>query len=561
MSSFETQARALRYRTLGQACAQSDHPVLLVAHHSDDQAETVMLRAVQGQRGAALCPLRQITKLPDCTGMYGIDSNPIQHLSSSNYLINPNNTETPPLGTICRPGQEPSRLQSIFQAQGISIMRPLLSFSKVDLIHLCQNHDVRWEEDATNRDVSITPRNAIRHLLQSERLPLALRNNSLLQLAQKANSRSILINRTALDMFNECTIKRFDLRVGVLLLSYESQMTSNYRQRVKDQGLWPAVAVEFLRLLFHAVSPDDHVSVQSLEHVFESCFGSQSDTARKDVFTAAGVLCNFRVTSTESGWIHNWTLSRQPSYSVRTSVPSLLEFPSGSSSGQTPHLIDGRYWLVLENKTPYRVHVRLLTPQDLQQIYAQFKLLRDGVRRMTRLRAALDYAAPDKLKWTIPVIAVEDPDFTETLGSDEKPPRRNLKSPNNLERRDGQADVEPLGRVVALPTFGQIGHVDMGLCEPDFELGANGRHEHASEHGSMLDPFPLLDPFIEQAIRWKIQYKDVGAEWRRCVGRGKFLSVWDDSPQSQAQELALFERRFAALRGSRKEPTARDEEW
>ena len=60
-----------------------------------------------------------------------------------------------------------------------------------------------------------------------------------------------------------------------------------------------------------------------------------------------------------------------------------------------------------------------------------------------------------------------------------------------------------------------------------------------------FDPVPLLDPFIGQAIRWKIQYKDMGAEWRRCVERGKFLSVWDDSPQSQAQELALLRKQVA----------------
>ncbi|RZA24156.1 MAG: tRNA lysidine(34) synthetase TilS, partial [Lysobacteraceae bacterium] len=45
---LESAARKLRYRALGELCVRHGVPLLLTAHHLDDQAETVLLQLLRG---------------------------------------------------------------------------------------------------------------------------------------------------------------------------------------------------------------------------------------------------------------------------------------------------------------------------------------------------------------------------------------------------------------------------------------------------------------------------------------------------------------------------------
>ena len=64
--NIEAQARKMRYAALGRLCRQHGVPLLLTAHHQDDQAETVLLKLLRGAlvgKGMEL-----LTRAPDLTG-------------------------------------------------------------------------------------------------------------------------------------------------------------------------------------------------------------------------------------------------------------------------------------------------------------------------------------------------------------------------------------------------------------------------------------------------------------------------------------------------------------
>ena len=110
----EDWARRERYRCFRQVMAESDVQALVLAHHRDDQAETLLLHLM---RGAGLNGLRGMT--------------------------------------------------AHSEAQGMRILRPLLDFSRDELRGALEEMHQPWREDASNRDARYL-RNAVRN----ELLPL-----------------------------------------------------------------------------------------------------------------------------------------------------------------------------------------------------------------------------------------------------------------------------------------------------------------------------------------------------------------------------------------------------
>jgi tRNA(Ile)-lysidine synthase len=108
----ETQARAERYAFLRRAAREHGAEALVTAHHADDQAETVLFRALRG------------------TGLGG--------------------------------------LAGIREVSAGGLVRPLLPFWRSELQEFAERNHIRWREDATNQ-ASGAARNRIRHRL----LPLA----------------------------------------------------------------------------------------------------------------------------------------------------------------------------------------------------------------------------------------------------------------------------------------------------------------------------------------------------------------------------------------------------
>lgn len=113
--NIEARARTARYEALTELCAYHGVEDLLLAHHQNDQAETVLLQLLRG------------------AGVAGLSSMP-----ESRALATP-------------PGK----------AGSITLWRPLLRLSREELEAYAREHKLKWIEDPSNRS-SKYRRNAIR---------------------------------------------------------------------------------------------------------------------------------------------------------------------------------------------------------------------------------------------------------------------------------------------------------------------------------------------------------------------------------------------------------------
>lgn len=112
--SVEMAAREARHRLFYEAGRKVHADFTVLAHHADDQAETLLLRLIRGAgRG----------------GLGGMS--PLQ------------------------------------QVNGLRLLRPMLLLSHADAVGFMERHNLAWREDASNTDVTI-PRNFVRQ----ELLPL-----------------------------------------------------------------------------------------------------------------------------------------------------------------------------------------------------------------------------------------------------------------------------------------------------------------------------------------------------------------------------------------------------
>lgn len=112
-SGVEEAARIARYAALGEMCRAHDIPLLLTAHHRDDQAETVLLHLLRGAGVAGLSGMEEI------------------HITSDL------------LGADTTAG------------------RPLLAFSRAELAVFAEEKRIAYVEDESNADPRYT-RNALR---------------------------------------------------------------------------------------------------------------------------------------------------------------------------------------------------------------------------------------------------------------------------------------------------------------------------------------------------------------------------------------------------------------
>ncbi len=111
----EAAARKLRYRALGELCVAHGVPLLLTAHHLDDQAETVLLQLLRGSGPAGLSGMDAANRAPELLG-------------------------------------DPDLVMA----------RPLLPVSRAELEAYAKLENLAWVEDESNSDPRYA-RNALRH--------------------------------------------------------------------------------------------------------------------------------------------------------------------------------------------------------------------------------------------------------------------------------------------------------------------------------------------------------------------------------------------------------------
>ena len=119
-AGVEAAARRARYRALCViACnvtPAAQVPVIAVAHHAQDQAETLLLRLVQGSGLAGLAAMRPVTVIDDAA----LTSRPVR------------------------------------------VVRPLLELDRDELQAYAHDHHLAWREDESNADTARS-RNLLRH--------------------------------------------------------------------------------------------------------------------------------------------------------------------------------------------------------------------------------------------------------------------------------------------------------------------------------------------------------------------------------------------------------------
>lgn len=111
-ANVQEAARKLRYELLIGYCKKNGIDFLATAHHADDNAENFLLRLARG------------------SGVDGLSS-----------------------------------MKESMRMDGITLIRPLLKFSKTELEKYLKTKKVKWVEDATNK-TSKYKRNSLRHALE-----------------------------------------------------------------------------------------------------------------------------------------------------------------------------------------------------------------------------------------------------------------------------------------------------------------------------------------------------------------------------------------------------------
>lgn len=329
-----------------------------------------------------------------------------------------------------------------FEDGGVKIYRPLMHFSKRELEATCRKHQVEWVEDETNQDVTITQRNAIRSLLQNQRLPRALSKEPLLGLAHKIAEKIKGHETRAETLLSLIQTLSLDLRSGRLVVRLPRQLRSHKSSPdIYNEQHLSTIRTRVTMLLTRLISlvtPLSYVQQSRVHSVAEIVFpeflGSDAETHRTIPpslkFNIGGVLvqrikapaqspgdCNHSRSRFSLDRDFAWSFTREPyrrSKSPHLVIPSFpqadppepnrqsqsLEAAAHMASGPNWQFWDGRYWIRISNHTGADVIVRPLRQSDLHSIHnyvspSQYK----------EFIGELRMAAPHDARWTLPVIA------------------------------------------------------------------------------------------------------------------------------------------------------------
>ncbi|MCJ1287496.1 hypothetical protein MMC26_006848 [Xylographa opegraphella] len=418
IANFESEARRLRYPLLGHACHEQSIESLLSAHHADDQAETVLVRLSMHHKTVGLQGMSESADIPECWGIHGLcRSGGNGHKNARNMYISSGAAGKPRSDAKCIP----------FECGGISLYRPLLSFAKERLIATCVAGGIEWVEDKTNQDPTLTARNTVRQLLTKGRLPFALQKPSLLELAISAQSRVGDLEKSVERLRRASDILSFDNRVGSLVVRLSGEISSSdlaesyTHEKLRKGEIEHLSSVSILlRGFLELVSPLETVRLQRLQAATTAICTSKNMSLgltvggvriqRSELAASGSITVSQQLNSPPSseddspysrrdlsGNQSVWKLSRQP-YRSNTLPPTLL-VPKQTATKNFV-LWDGRFWIQLQNDTPWDICVRPLCPSDLAGQLTQ-KLARADW-------AELHEAAPGSIRWTIPVIAFAD---------------------------------------------------------------------------------------------------------------------------------------------------------
>ncbi|CZS89644.1 uncharacterized protein RAG0_00959 [Rhynchosporium agropyri] len=445
-SNFESAARTYRFRALGKACRRWGMESLLLAHHEDDQVETIMMRLMEGHR-TGLTGMKESSSIPECYGIHGVhESGGLDYLAGAGIIpAEPN--------VMKASGDRP---QLLTETGGVRLYRPLLGFSKERLIATCKANDVSWFEDHTNADKTLTKRNAIRYTRAHHILPKALSTTSLLNLCQRMNEQKAFQQKIFEKWLGKCRITALDLRVGSMKVRFIN-LNDFKKDLFESRDKAGEVAAELLRKIVMLVTPQEHISLSALHGTVGRIFPELAgEEPLETSFTVCGVYFQLvpsvgaedstistEVTENKPEYKAKptWQISRQPfqssetakrtiTFSCLTSIQTTtVPPPAISSSLDTASpvsltqnnwspfkLWDGRYWIRLRTKyisllqppsTSISISIQPLSPTLWADLKARLTKEQADVSKYIKAKAS------GGVKWTLPAIVLRDSDGGE----------------------------------------------------------------------------------------------------------------------------------------------------
>ncbi|EOA82278.1 uncharacterized protein SETTUDRAFT_181451 [Exserohilum turcica Et28A] len=416
---FETDARMLRYQALGRACRDMRINQLMVAHHADDQAETVMMRMANSRLRSGLQAMQRKEWIPECEGIYGV--------YHSGSLQEPN-----------------ANLKIPFPVEqgGIQILRPLLGYEKARLIATCENKGIAWAEDKTNQIQTLTSRNAIRHIYKNHRLPEALGVRSLVAVSLHMQERIKRHKEHARELFDKCLIK-LDIQTGSLMIRFPpfSDLVRRPIETTSDKIEAKNTAYCLLERVAELVTPRAKAPLGQLaattHRIYPELAGLEDSEAgdwdgiRKKNYSVFSVWWRFwdqpspfsehKEEGINPGLAHprEWLLTRQPlEVSERRDAANYIVYPpspdSSAPQNETYRLFDGRHWILIRNLLAKdNLILRIFHKEDsrLLPTYQQNKAdmyHADAERPYRYISAAFDLLKPADVRYTLPAVFRQD---------------------------------------------------------------------------------------------------------------------------------------------------------
>jgi len=425
LKRFETDARTLRYQALGRACRDMKITWLMVGHHADDQAETVMMRLANNRLRSGLQGMQRVEWIPECDGIYGVYHS----------------------GQTQRPNPDLDMPFPVEQG-GVRILRPLLGFEKARLVATCEEKDVAWAEDQTNQIQTLTSRNAIRHLCKNHKLPEALSVPSLVDLSIHMQERIKWHKDVAHQLFAQCLFK-LDIQTGCLVVRFPpfSALLPRPIETTADRAAAKNTAYCLIERVAELVTPRPKAPLGQLAATIQRIYPELEEQEDDEV---EGHWDNIRRKnySVYSIWWRSWDqptpfpehgedgvdpslahprewlLTRQPlDAQEKTNPHNYIEYaPRSTLSAPAPQswrqesyrLFDGRWWIRIRNLLPDDTLIlRIFHKSDLAHFpgLVQNRIRVDdlGAGRPYRfIAAAFDLLNPSDLRFTLPAVFRRD---------------------------------------------------------------------------------------------------------------------------------------------------------
>lgn len=322
------------------------------------------MRMLSGYTGSGLGGMRTNMPLPECGGLYGIDHSGLP--------------------------RESNDMTVLVEGGGISLHRPLLQVYKDELIAVCRERGVKWFEDHTNRDVTLTLRNTVRSLLAEQyQLPRALQRQSLLDLAESRQRKKADIEDEA-NKIHSSMHYNLNIRTGHATFTIDNALREQLNQNRET-------ACHLLRRLLAPVSPKSEISLQDLDQALDLVLEKPPSTRTKSNRGAlprqvqvAGVqmqmqeIPHAQQQKTGEG---NFAVSRQLPPVAEQNASSMQLWPRSplsisslaeKSEDDAWQLWDGRYWIRVSpplagNTSTACVIVRFLNQSGLQEVKDSMK--------------------------------------------------------------------------------------------------------------------------------------------------------------------------------------------